>query len=103
MDIGGKIASLNPASKALLGLGEGSRGAFLATLPSEIGWALTLAITGSWQPRDVEVAIDHDSHGVLHMILSTAVLHAHDGQPAGHRPAGTRSATAKGVKRNPPQ
>jgi signal transduction histidine kinase len=100
IDIAGKITSFNPASKTLLGLGEGSRGAFLATLPSEIGWALTLAITGSWQPRDVEVAIDHDSHGVLHMILSTAVLHDDERRPAGALAVVTDLSTVKALERN---
>ena len=44
-------------------------------LPSEIGWALVLALSGGWHPREVEVTIDHVVRGILHVILSTAVLH----------------------------
>jgi signal transduction histidine kinase len=75
IDLTGKITSLNPAAKDLLGLGVDKRGAPLDVLASEIAWALAMAITGAWHPRDVEVTIDHARRGVLHVILSTAVLH----------------------------
>jgi len=75
IDGSGKITSLNPAAKDLLGLGEDKRGAQLDVLPSEIAWALAMAITGSWHPRDMEVTIDHATRGILHVILSAAVLH----------------------------
>src|SRR5436309_3400875 len=75
IDVSGRITSFNPAAKKLLGLAELGHDAFLDVLPSEIGWALALTITNSWHPREVEVAIDRDSQGVLHMILSTTILH----------------------------
>jgi len=75
IDVSGKITSFNPAATKLLALTERDRGALLDVLPSEVGWALALAATGFWQPRDAEVTIDHDRRGVLHVILSTAVLH----------------------------
>ena len=75
IDLTGKITSLNPAAKDLLGLGADKRGTPLDVLASEIAWALAMAITGAWHPRDVEVTIDHATRGVLHVILSTAVLH----------------------------
>lgn len=79
VDVIGKITSFNPAAKALLGLNDHSQGAQLDILPSEIGWALAIAISGSWRPSEVEVLIDHESRGLLPVILSTAVLHD-DGQ-----------------------
>jgi signal transduction histidine kinase len=100
IDISGKIASFNPAAKKLLALGEHSRGALLDVLPSEIGWALALATTNSWQPREVEVAIDHDSQGVLHMILSTAVLHDEQSRIAGALAVVTDLSAVKALERN---
>ncbi len=100
IDIAGKITSFNPAAKKLLGLDEHGRGAFLEVLPSEIAWALTLAITDSWQPREVEVAIDHNSHAVLHMILSTAVLHDDQNRTAGALAVVTDLSTVKALERN---
>src|SRR3989454_9889745 len=75
IDIGGKITSFNPAATKLLGLSDEYLGALMHVLPSEIGWALVLALSGGWHPREVEVTIDHAARGVLHVILSTAVLH----------------------------
>src|SRR5207245_9374989 len=51
------------------------RGALMHVLPSEVGWALVLAVSGGWHPREVEVTIDHAVRGILYVILSTAVLH----------------------------
>src|SRR6266480_4135216 len=51
IDVGGKINSFNPAAKELLGLRDDHRGGLISVLPSEIGWALVLALSGSWHPR----------------------------------------------------
>ena len=75
IDVGGKITSFNPAATKLLGVSDQYRGALMHVLPAEIGWALVLALSGGWRPREVEVTIDHAVRGVLHVILSTAVLH----------------------------
>lgn len=75
IDITGKITSFNRAAKMHLGLRDEHRGTLMHVLPSEIGWALVLAISGGWHPQEVEVTIDHAARGVLHVILSTAVLH----------------------------
>jgi len=100
IDVAGKITSFNPAARKLLGLGERGDSAFLDVLPSEIGWALALAIRGSWQPHEVEVAIDRDSHGVLHMILSTTVLHDDQKRTAGALAVVTDLSTVKALERN---
>lgn len=75
IDVSGKITSFNQAAKTLLGMSDSHRGVPLDVLPSEVAWALALAITLSWHPREVEATIDHQSRGVLHVILSTAILH----------------------------
>ncbi|PYN21811.1 MAG: hypothetical protein DMD99_18880 [Candidatus Rokuibacteriota bacterium] len=59
IDIGGRITSFNPAATKLLGVSDEYRGALMHVLPSEIGWALVLAVSGGWHPREVEVTIDH--------------------------------------------
>jgi len=100
VDVAGRITSINPVSKALLELTDGARGAGLRTLPSEIGWALTFAITGSWDPRDVEVTIDHKTRGPVPAILSTAILHSEGGGIAGALVVVTDLSTVKALERH---
>lgn len=100
IDMSGNITSFNPAAKDLLGLEGDKRGALLDVLPSEIAWALAMAITRSWHPREVEVTIDHSSRGVLHVILSTAVLHEDQGKVAGALVVVTDLSAVKALERN---
>ncbi len=100
IDLTGRITSLNPAAKDLLGLGEDKRGAQLDALPSEIAWALTMVITGSWHPQNVEVTVDHAARGILHLILSTAVLHDDQNRVAGALVVATDLSTVKALERN---
>jgi signal transduction histidine kinase len=100
VDVSGRITSFNPVSKSLLELTETDRGNNVAALPSEVAWALTLAITGSWDPRDVEVAIDHKARGLVPAILSTAVLHDHGGGIAGALVVITDLSTVKALERH---
>ncbi|MBI2161592.1 MAG: hypothetical protein HYU25_14660 [Candidatus Rokubacteria bacterium] len=100
VDLSGQITSFNPASKQLLGLSEANRGEFLSDLPSEVGWALALAVSGLWHPRDVEVTIDHEIRGIVHAILSTAVLHGDQGRIAGALAVVTDLSTIKALERN---
>jgi PAS domain S-box-containing protein len=100
IDLSGRITSFNTAAKKLLGLVELGHDIFLDVLPSEIGWALALAITNSWHPREVEVAIDRDSQGVLHMILSTTILHDDQQQIAGALAVVTDLSAVKALERN---
>ena len=100
IDMAGKITSFNPAAKDLLGLEEDKRGALLDVLPSEIAWALAMGITRSWHPREVEVTIDHNSRGVLHVILSTAVLHDDQNNVAGALVVVTDLSAVKALERN---
>ena len=100
IDVGGKINSFNPAAKELLGLRDDHRGALISVLPSEIGWALVLALSGSWHPREVEVTIDHAVRGVLHVILSTAALHEDEGRIAGALVVVTDLSAVKALEKN---
>ena len=100
IDVGGKINSFNPAAKELLGLRDDHRSALISVLPSEIGWALVLALSGSWHPREVEVTIDHAVRGVLHVILSTAALHEDEGRIAGALVVVTDLSAVKALEKN---
>jgi signal transduction histidine kinase len=99
VDVAGRITSFNPVSKYLLGLQDRDKGASLNALPSEIGWALALAITDSWSPKDVEVEIDHHARGLVPVILSTATLHDDSDQIAGALVVLTDLSTVKALER----
>jgi two-component system nitrogen regulation sensor histidine kinase GlnL len=98
VDVSGRITSFNPVSKYLLGLRDRDKGASLNTLPSEIAWALALAITDSWSPKDVEVAIDHVARGSVPVILSTATLHDDSDRIAGALVVLTDLSTVKALE-----
>lgn len=100
VDVAGRITSFNPAAMKLLNLSQHSRGALLDTLPAEVGWALAFGLSGSWYPREVEFVIDHDVGGVLHVILSTAVLHGDQGRVGGALAVVTDLSTIKALERN---
>jgi signal transduction histidine kinase len=100
IDVAGKITSFNPAAKELLGVSEADKGAILDVLPSEVGWALAMAITDPWLPRGVEVTISREPQGVLHVVLSTAVLHDDEGQVAGALVVVTDLSTIKALEKN---
>jgi PAS domain S-box-containing protein len=100
VDVTGKITSFNPAARKMLGLNEEHRGASLAALPSEVAWALAIAISQSWHPREVEVTINHVSRGILHVILSTATLHDDQKRVAGALVVVTDLSTVKTLERN---
>lgn len=100
IDVVGRITSFNLAAKELLGLRDDHRSALMSVLPSEIGWALVLAISGGWHPREVEVTIDHAARGVLHVILSTAVLHDDEARVSGALVVVTDLSAVKALERN---
>jgi signal transduction histidine kinase len=100
VDVGGRITSFNPAATKLLGLSDEYRGAPMHVLPSEIGWALVLAVSGGWHPREVEVTIDHTVRGILHVILSTAVLHDDEQRISGALVVVTDLSAVKALERN---
>src|SRR5439155_579045 len=100
IDISGRITSFNPAATKLLSLTERHRGALLDVLPSEVGWALAFAAAAFWQPRDAEVTIDHDQRGVLHVILSTAVLHDDEARVTGALVVVTDLSAVKTLEKN---
>jgi signal transduction histidine kinase len=99
-DATGRITSFNPAAESLLGLTASQRGASLSVLPSEVGWALALAMTGTWQPREVEATIANQIRGPLPIILSTAVLHDQSGQVTGALVVTTDLSAVKELERN---
>jgi signal transduction histidine kinase len=100
IDVGGRITSFNPAATKLLGVSDEYRGALMHVLPSEIGWALVLALSGGWHPREVEVTIDHAVRGILHVILSTAVLHDDEKRVSGALVVATDLSAVKALERN---
>ena len=99
MSAGGS-PSFNPAATKLLGVSEEYRGALMHVLPSEIGWALVLALSGGWHPREVEVTIDHAVRGILHVILSTDVLHDDEKHISGALAVVTDLSAVKALERN---
>jgi signal transduction histidine kinase len=100
IDVGGRITSFNPAATKLLGVSDEYRGALMHVLPSEIGWALVLALSGGWHPREVEVTIDHVVRGMCHVILSTAVLHDDEKRVSGALVVVTDLSAVKALERN---
>ena len=100
IDIDGRITSFNPAATKLLGVSDEYRGALMHVLPSEIGWALVLAVSGGWHPREVEVTIDHVVRGPLYVILSTAVLHDDEQRISGALVVVTDLSAVKALERN---
>jgi len=100
IDVAGRITSFNPAATKLLGVSDEYRGALMHVLPSEIGWALVLALSGGWHPREVEVTIDHAVRGTLHVILSTAVLHDDEKRVSGALVVATDLSAVKALERN---
>lgn len=100
VDVGGRITSFNPAARALFALDRGALGELLNRLPSEIGWALAMAITGAWQPREIELSIDQDIGGPIPVVLSTALLHDDRDQITGALAVATDLSTVKALERN---
>ncbi|PYN36619.1 MAG: hypothetical protein DMD98_06975 [Candidatus Rokuibacteriota bacterium] len=100
IDVSGKITSFNPAANNLLALKQSDRGVLLDVLPSEIAWALAFAVSGSWQPQDAEVTIDHGLLGLLHVILSTAVLRDDQKRVIGALVVVTDLSAVKALERN---
>ena len=100
IDTSGKITSFNPAAKRLLDLSASNRGDLLDVLPSEVGWALSLASRDAWHAREFEFTIDHRSRGLLHAILSTAALHDDLGRVTGSLVVVTDLSTIKALERN---
>ena len=103
----GTVTLFNSAAERLTGLKAANmkgrqpdRGVFLDVLPSEVAWALAFAVSGSWQPRDAEVTIDHGSTGRLHLILSTAVLHDDQKRVTGALVVATDLSAVKALERN---
>jgi signal transduction histidine kinase len=100
IDTEGRITSFNPAATKLFGLSDEYHGALMHVLPSEIGWALVLALSGGWHPRGIEVTIDHVVRGMLHVILSTAVLHDDEKRISGALVVATDLSAVKALERN---
>jgi signal transduction histidine kinase len=100
IDVEGKITSFNTAARHLFRLDEDARGLRLDVLPSEVSWALALAITGEWRPHEIEASIDHEASGVLPVILSTAVLHDDRENVSGALVVVTDLSRVKALERN---
>jgi len=100
VDVTGRITSFNPAAQSLFALDRRALGESLNRLPSEIGWALAMAITRSWQPREIELTVDQDTGGPVPVVLSTALLHDDRGQITGALAVATDLSTVKALERN---
>jgi signal transduction histidine kinase len=100
VDVAGRITSFNPAARRLFAVNRAMLGEPLSHLPSEIGWALAMAITGSWQPREIELSIDQDVRGPVPVVLSTALLHDDRSRVTGALAVATDLSTVKALERN---
>jgi signal transduction histidine kinase len=100
VDVEGRITSFNSAAKILLNLTDHDRRAHLDVLPSQVAWALALAITDSWRPVEVEASIDHTTRGAVPVILSTAVLHQESQRVSGALVVVTDLSTVKALEHN---
>lgn len=100
IDVTGRLTSSNPAARSLLRVHESDRDEPLAGLPSEVAWALVLAVSGVWTPSDVEVTIDHDPRGLLPVMVSGAVLRDHNSEIVGALVVVTDLSTVKALERN---
>jgi signal transduction histidine kinase len=100
VDVQGRITSFNSAAKILLSLTDDHRRSHLDVLPSQVAWALALAITGAWRPMEVEASIDHASRGPVPVILSTAVLHEEPQRVSGALVVVTDLSTVKALEHN---
>lgn len=100
VDVEGRITSFNSAAKTLLSLSDRHRRARLDVLPSQVGWALALAISHAWRPVEIEASIDHETRGAVPVILSTAVLHEEQQRVSGALVVVTDLSTVKALERN---
>jgi signal transduction histidine kinase len=100
VDVEGRITSFNSAAKALLSLTDEHRRSPLDVLPSQIAWALALAITNAWRPAEIEAHVDHPTRGSVPVILSTAVLHEEPTRVSGALVVVTDLSTVKALEHN---
>lgn len=100
VDVEGKITSFNPAAVSLLGLKAPSRGETLDVVPTEVAWALALAIRGVWLPREVEASVERPHREPVPVILSAAVLHNDREQVTGALVVVTDLSTVRSLERN---
>lgn len=101
VDVFGRITSFNPAARDLFGLDHTALGEGLSRLPSEIGWALAMAVAGIWQPREIESSIDKpNGQGAIPVVLSTALLHDDQSKITGALVVATDLSTVKALERN---
>jgi signal transduction histidine kinase len=100
VDVDGRITSFNSAAKALLGLTDEHRRSYLDVLPSQVAWALAMAVTNAWRPVEVEASVDHATRGAVPVILSTAALHDDPERVAGALVVATDFSTVKALEHN---
>jgi signal transduction histidine kinase len=100
VDVEGRITSFNSAAKTLLSLTDEHRRSPLDVLPSQVAWALALAITNAWRPAEVEAHVDHPTRSSVPVILSTAVLHEEPTRVSGALVVATDLSTVKALEHN---
>jgi signal transduction histidine kinase len=99
-DTSGRVTSHNPAAARLFHLAAAARDLNLGALPSDIGWAMSLAVRDHFLAREVEVRIDHPTRGTVPAILSTAVLRGDDRDIVGALAIVTDLSTVKALEQN---
>lgn len=96
----GTITNYNPAATQLLGLPPQHAGLALGALPTEVAWAVALAVRGQWVAKNVEASIDVPSVPPLPVVLSTAVLRDVNRELTGALVVVTDLSTVKALERN---
>lgn len=99
VDASGRVTSFNPAARTLLGL-TSSASQTLDHLPSEVAWALAVAVRTTWRPHEIEATIEHLTRGAMPVILSTAVLRDTQKVVAGALAVITDLSRVKALERN---
>jgi signal transduction histidine kinase len=99
IDPAGAVTNFNPAATQLLGLDQAPNRKIDA-LPSEIAWALALAVRGVSIAKDEEVFIDHSTRGTVPVVVSTAVLRSDAETVVGALLVATDLSTVKNLERN---
>jgi signal transduction histidine kinase len=100
IDATGSLTKLNPAAVRLLSLDSKESRVGLESLPSEVSWALALALDASWHASQTEVKIDHPVLGPTPVVLSTASLHDGDNRTTGAFAIVTDISALRALERN---
>jgi signal transduction histidine kinase len=76
VDTTGTLTSINSAAARLFGIAPTS--CRIDMLPSDVGWALALAVGGGWQAQAVECKVEHPAKGQIPALISAATLRTNE-------------------------